>query len=138
MSNYAVIDGDGICRTIKQVGGTIDDAFHIPINDLDATLLGQHWTGSAWEAGPTVYRTMLHPAEWVDLWTDAERSWLKTQREANTNAGRRLKDLWDAIITTNAIDVAAPQLDGFYNWLLNEGIPGGQGRINVLRQGVAQ
>lgn len=76
----------------------------------------------------------LHPVKWVDRFSDSERSWLKTQREANTNAGRRLNDLWTAVITSNVIDVSSENLDPFYDWLLSNGLPGGQARVDELRQ----
>ena len=83
-----------------------------------------------------LYRTLLTGAEWVSLFTDDEWAWLKTQRQATTAAGKALDKMMDAIRWTDSVNVASPTMDPFYTWLLNQGLPGGQTRIDELRQGI--
>lgn len=83
---------------------------------------------------PPQYRTLLYGTEWVEEFTDAEWAWLKTKRATSD----RLDQMMDAIRWTNSIDVASPNMDEFYTWLLNNGIPGGQTRIDELRQGILE
>jgi hypothetical protein len=77
-------------------------------------------------------RYILSGAEWVERFTDQEWAWLKVQRVAND----RLDQMMDAIRWTNSIDISSPNIDEFYNWMLNNGIPGGQARIDELRAGI--
>lgn len=95
------------------------------------------WTGPNGESPPTppteAPNYLLTGTEWVLRFTDAEWRWLKDQRALTTNAGKQLDRFMDAIRWTNSIDVSSPTVDVFYNWLLANGIPGGQARIDVLR-----
>ena len=85
---------------------------------------------------PVKYRTLLNGMEWVDTFTDTEWAWLKVQRAADTAAGTKLDRLMDAIRWTDSINLQAAQMDNFYTWLSDQGIPGGQTRIDELRQGI--
>jgi hypothetical protein len=84
------------------------------------------------------YRTLLTGPEWVSTFTDAEWQFIKTHRSDGTPAGDNLDRMMDAIRWTNSIDVASPNIDEFYTWLLNNGLPGGQARIDELRQGILE
>jgi len=86
----------------------------------------------------TNYRTILTGTEWVELFTDQEWKWLKQKRNEATAAGERLDQMMDAIRWTNSIDTATSQMDEFYAWLVTQGIPGGQTRVDELRQGIAE
>ena len=85
------------------------------------------------EAGP---RYLLTGPEWVLTFTDAEWAWLKVQRNSGTAAGDQLDRFMDSIRWTDSINVASSSVDPFYDWLLTNGIPGGQGRIDELRSGI--
>ena len=85
------------------------------------------------EAGP---RYLLTGSEWVLTFTDAEWAWMKVQRTSGTAAGDQLDQFMDAIRWTDSIDVSSTNVDPFYDWLLTNGIPGGQGRIDELRSGI--
>lgn len=89
---------------------------------------------------PPDYRTLMTGPEWVSTFTDDEWDWIDTQRntEPRTPAIKELRRLMDAIRWTNSIDVSAESITPFYDWLLNNGIPGGQTRIDELRQGVIE
>ena len=108
--------------------------------------IGWEWTGSAWlgtegqspPIEPVSYRTLLLGPEWVATFTDDEWAWLKTQRVLTTAAGKGLDKMMDAIRWTNSVDVASENMDVFYNWLLNNSIPGGQTRIDELREGLPE
>jgi hypothetical protein len=78
------------------------------------------------------YRFILSGTEWVERFTDQEWAWLKVQRATVD----RLDQMMDAIRWTNSIDVSSPNMDEFYNWLLNNGLPGGQARVDELRAGI--
>jgi hypothetical protein len=84
------------------------------------------------------YYVMVTGPEWVSLFTDAEWDWIDVQRETTprTNAIKELRRLMDAIRWTDSVNVASPNMDPFYNWLLNNNIPGGQTRIDELRLGI--
>lgn len=101
---------------------------------------GVDWTGPNGEAPPVepgpALRYVLAGWEWVDRFTDAEWKWLKTQRAADTPAGRRVDRLLDAIRWTDSVDVSSTNMDPFYQWLLDNSIPGGQTRIDELRAGI--
>ena len=73
---------------------------------------------------------LLTGFQWVDRFTDTEWAWMKTQRASSTKLDR----LMDAIQFTNSVDVSSHAMNGFYDWLLNNGLPGGQARIDELRQ----
>ena len=77
--------------------------------------------------------------EWRFRFTDAEWDWLVDKRDTTpaTTASKRLTRLMDAIMATASVNVevgAATEMDEFYTWLLNNGIPGGQTRIDELRE----
>lgn len=95
------------------------------------------WTGPNGEPLPTPPTPpgdyILSGWEWVERFTDDEWAWLKVQRTADTNAGRQLDRLMDAVRWTASIDVSSTNIDPFYAWLLAQGIPGGQSRIDELR-----
>lgn len=77
---------------------------------------------------------LLTGSQWVERFTEVEWKWLKTRRNDGTAAGDRLDQMMDAIRWTNSINVAPGQpIDEFYEWLLNQGLPGGQTRIDELR-----
>lgn len=97
---------------------------------------GQDFTPPA-PSAPT-YRTVLRGPEWVEAFTDVEWKWLKARRNDGTAAGDRLDQMMDAVRWTNSVDVAASTMDEFYTWLLNEGIPGGQTRVDELREGILE
>jgi len=108
------------------------------------TRIGSVWTGPNGEAqpveppppGPT-YRKLLMGAEWIELFTPAEWKWLKARRDDGTTAGDRLDQMLDSIRWLDAVNVeVGGSIDEFYNWLLNQGIPGGQVRIDELREGI--
>lgn len=84
------------------------------------------------------YRTLLTSAEWVMFFTDDEWDWIdsKYTTTPRTNAIKELRKMRDAIRMTASVDVAHKNMNQFYTWLLNNGIPGGQTRIDELRQGV--
>jgi hypothetical protein len=77
-------------------------------------------------------RYILSGTEWVERFTEQEWTWLKVQRTTSD----RLDQMMDSIRWTNSIDISSPNMDEFYNWLLNNGIPGGQARIDELRAGI--
>ena len=83
-------------------------------------------------------RYILTGPEWVEAFTDVEWQWLKTRRNDGTAAGDRLDQMMDAIRWTNSVDVSATEMDEFYTWLLNQGLPGGQTRIDELRSGITE
>ena len=109
-------------------------------DDVTAKLCNVGWIESAgtYTAPPPDYRTILSGTEWTEAFTDQEWKWLKTQRAIDDNPGRRLDQMMDAIRWTNSIDVASSNIDEFYTWMLNQGIPGGQARIDVLREGIPE
>jgi hypothetical protein len=76
---------------------------------------------------------LMSGAEWVMRFTDAEWSWLRVQRAGATAAAKQLDKMMDAIRWLGAVDVSSPSLDDFYGWMLTNGIPGGQARIDELR-----
>jgi hypothetical protein len=78
------------------------------------------------------YRFILSGTEWVERYYETEWAWLKVQRATVD----RLDQMMDAIRWTNSIDVSSPNMDEFYNWLLNNGLPGGQARVDELRAGI--
>jgi hypothetical protein len=83
-------------------------------------------------------RYVLTGAEWVERFTDDEWDWIDVQKttEPRTAAIKQLRRLLAAIEGTDSINVepgASGYVDGFYTWLLNNGIPGGQARIDELR-----
>jgi hypothetical protein len=104
------------------------------------TRVGAVWTGPNGEPQPVPpvpvprYRTLLTGPEWVEAFNDTEWAWLKTQRAMVT----RLDQMMDAIRWTDSVNVASPNMDEFYNWLLNNGLPGGQTRIDELRAGILE
>ncbi len=79
-------------------------------------------------------RYILDGWEWVGTFTETEWAWLKTQRQTSD----QLDQLMDAIRWTNSVDVSSASMDGFYNWLLANNIPGGQTRIDELRAGITE
>jgi hypothetical protein len=79
---------------------------------------------------------LMDGAAWVMRFTDAEWDWLAAQRKLTTAAGKQLNKMMDAIRWLNAVDVSSPNMDAFYNWMLAQGIPGGQTRIDELREPV--
>lgn len=95
------------------------------------------WTGPDGQPPPQPQvppgNYILSGWEWVERFTDAEWQWLKTRRNDGTSAGDQLDRLLDAIRWTNSIDVLSVNIDPFYAWLLAQGIPGGQSRIDELR-----
>lgn len=111
------------------------------------TRSGGVWTGPAGETQPVEppppgpqYRTVLVGAEWVATFTDNEWDWIDVQRNTapRTTAIKELRKLMDAIRWTDSVNVASTNIDPFYTWLLNNGIPGGQARIDELRAGVLE
>jgi hypothetical protein len=78
------------------------------------------------------HRFILSGTEWVEAFYETEWSWLKVQRATVD----RLDQMMDAIRWTNSIDVSSPNMDEFYTWLLNNGLPGGQARVDELRAGI--
>lgn len=82
------------------------------------------------------YRTLLYGAEWVEQFTSDEWDWLKTRRDDETTAGKRLDQMMTSIRWLNAVDVASENLSEFYDWLVAQGIPGGQTRVDELRRGI--
>lgn len=100
---------------------------------------GATWTGPDGQPQPVEPTTpgdfILSGPEWVDRFTDDEWAWIKAQRNQDpaTNASKALDKMMDAIRRTNSVDVSSPNMDPFYDWLLNNGIPGGQARIDQLR-----
>lgn len=101
---------------------------------------GQDFTGPSGESPPAEpapvikYRTVLTSYEWFYLFTEAEWNWIKTKRQTIA----RLDDLLIAIQTAAAVDIIHTNMDEFYAYLLAQGIPGGQTRIDELRQGVPE
>ena len=87
---------------------------------------------------PPVTRYLLTGAEWVSTFTDTEWAWLKTQRLLTTATGKQLDKFMDAIRWSDSINVESANVDPFYSWMLNNGIPGGQTRIDELRAGVTE
>jgi len=100
---------------------------------------GTTWVGPNGEEPspppPTKESYLLDGYEWVARFTDNEWAWLKQQRNVApaTNASKKLDRLMDAIRWTNSVDVSSSSMDPFYQWLLDNGIPGGQTRIDELR-----
>ena len=101
--------------------------------------VGWTWNGSVW-TGPNGESPLPEPVEpgnyilsggeWVERFTDAEWAWLKTQRETTA----RLDQMMDAIRWTDSINIKpGGNMDEFYAWLLSNGLPGGQARIDELR-----
>ena len=78
------------------------------------------------------YRTLLSGAEWVETFTEQEWAWLKVQRATVD----RLDQMMDAIRWLGAVDVGSGNLNEFYDWMVANGLPGGQARADELRQGV--
>lgn len=107
---------------------------------------GSDFTGPNGESPPTdpstlpQYRYLLTGPEWVSTFTDAEWAWIKEERrvDPSTNASKALDKMMDAIRWTNSVDVSSSTMDPFYTWLLNNGIPGGQTRIDELRAGITE
>jgi len=107
--------------------------------------IGWNWDGANWtnyqgDPPPTPPaarpRYLLTGSEWVMLFTQDEWAWLKTRRNDGTTAGKQLDKMMDAIRWTDSVNVAAESMDPFYDWMLAQGIPGGQTRIDELRAGV--
>tara|TARA_R110000787_G_scaffold44030_5_gene107842 strand:- start:145 stop:561 length:417 start_codon:yes stop_codon:yes gene_type:complete len=137
MFNYAEINASNICHGVKQVGEAIIAADHIAIGDLDAGLIGQQWTGTVWEAGPPTIRKQLSGTEWVETWTDNEWGSLKTLRGADSNIGRKLDKLMDAIQITNSVDLEANRVVRFYDFLVLRGWVT-QARADELQAGIQE
>lgn len=124
MTTYVKVDADDVVVAIA-VGDTQPDGFVEGSEDIE---IGQVFRESD--------RYILTGAEWVGRFTDDEWAWLKTRRDDGTAAGKQLDRLMDAVRWTDSIRVepgASAQTDAFYDWLLAEGIPGGQSRIDELR-----
>lgn len=45
---YAQLDGGGVCFAVTQAAGPLVGPSFVPIASLNASLIGQRWTGSAW------------------------------------------------------------------------------------------
>ena len=56
-------------------------------------------------AGPTQYKTLLTPVEFVDIWEDTEWNLIKGQRVLDTSIGRKIDKYLDAIVLTNSVDI---------------------------------
>lgn len=102
---------------------------------------GANWTGPSGESPPVEptppENYILDGWQWVSRFTDAEWQFIKSHRSDGTAAGDALDKMLDAIRWTNSVDVSSENMDPFYNWLLNNGLPGGQTRIDELRAGVS-
>ena len=67
MSNliYAIIDDDAICTSITSYEQAIEvNSLMIKLENIDQSLLGKKWNGSAWEEVPI---TTEEAREWRDL-----------------------------------------------------------------------
>jgi hypothetical protein len=111
--------------------------------DVDAfPEVGRGWStpdsGTTWNPKTKPDNYILTGSQWVMRFTDDEWDWIKTQRKVTpaTAASKELDKMLDAIQFTNSVDVNSANMDPFYNWLLNNGIPGGQTRIDELREPV--
>lgn len=98
---------------------------------------GATWVGPNGEAQPVEQdrpkRQLLTSYEWHMTFTEAEWTWLKAQRALHD----RLDQLMSGIQGAGATNIAVGgPLDEFYDWLLTNGIPGGETRIDELREGV--
>jgi len=85
-----------------------------------------------------VTRYVLTQPEWIGLFTDAEWNWVKKERVKETAAGYAMDRMMDRIDKLGEVDVSAPEMDPFYDYLVNNGLPGGQTRIDELRAGVTE
>lgn len=109
---------------------------------IDWTRVGSVWTGPNGEPQETEpvpeqrYTSVLEGPVWVARFTDQEWQFIKSNRSDGSPAGDNLDRMMDAIRWTNSIDVSSPNMDAFYTWLLNNGLPGGQTRIDELRASV--
>ena len=66
MSNltYAIIDGDSICISITEYQQYVTpNATMILLSSFDTSIIGQRWTGTAWEVVPL---TVITAREWRD------------------------------------------------------------------------
>ena len=69
MSNliYAIVDDDGICTSITSYEQAIEaNSLMIKLEDIDESLLGKKWNGSAWET-VVVVMTEAKAREWRDI-----------------------------------------------------------------------
>lgn len=146
--NYGDLDGGGIVTNVI----IADDEFiatlpgtwmALPIGvGIDWTFIDPDWfdpEGSQYVPPPAPsakYRYILSGPEWVQRFTDDEWSWMKAKRADGTAGGKQLDKLMDAVRWTNSVDVSSPNMDVFYNSLVANGIPGGQTRVDVLREGI--
>jgi len=147
-ANYGEMSSGEVIRAIIATQDVIDT---LPGTWLELPYgVGVGWTtadgGTTWlspegQSPPDEPSTTEPPSylmdgyEWVARFTDDEWAWLKQQRNVTpaTNASKKLDRLMDAIRWTNSVDVSSSNMDPFYQWLLDNGIPGGQTRIDELR-----
>ena len=101
-----------------------------------AVSVGSTYAGGVFTPPTPATRYILSGREWVERFTADEWAWLKSQRVQATTAGKQLDRMLDAILFTNSIDVSSSNLDPFYAWLVAQGLPGGQTRVDELRAGV--
>lgn len=93
---------------------------------------GVTWVEPTTEFKPPVPEFTMTGDKWIKTFSSTEWQWLKTQRQTNTE----LDQLLDSIQAMPSITVkVGGPLDDFYDWLLNNGLPGGQTRIDELRAG---
>ena len=136
MSRLALIENGVVAGVSIGDQAWADQYGWMNIDAYPEVSVGWLYDGSTFTAPPPPTPTpdyVLSGPEWVTRFTDDEWAWLKAQRAADTNAGRQLDKFMDAIRWTDSIDVSSPNVDPFYTWLLNNGIPGGQARIDELR-----
>jgi hypothetical protein len=134
MPNFYAFLKNEVCDGVIELAEPIVDPAYISIPDLSDTYLRRPYVNGVWGAPPALPPNyMISGPAWVERFTDQEWKWLKGQRAIDNAAGNRLDQMMDAIRWTNSIDVSTANMDEFYNWLLAQGIPGGQARIDVLR-----
>jgi hypothetical protein len=145
MSTYGELDAGVVITAIIAEQAFIDtlpspsDWIVLPYGvGVDWEWSGSVWTGPDGESPPTEPAMpgnyLLTGPEWVERFTEVEWKWLKGKRVENNTAGERLDQMMDSIRWLNAVNVGVGgPIDEFYTWLLDQGIPGGQTRIDELR-----
>ena len=142
--NVARLNGDTIdwVIVVDDIQWAIDNHGGNWIDITDNPEIGMKWTtpdgGTTWVppvkvVAPPITRYNLTGKEWVGTFTPTEWQWLKTQRTTDDE----LDLMMDAIRWSETIHVrAGGPLDDFYQWLLDNGLPGGQTRVDELRVGI--
>jgi len=118
----------------------------VDVTNNDAVNIGSLYDGTHFlppPPGPPVYRTVLSHQEWVNSWTATE--WQSLNNAANGTSippvsqevSSTIAQFLASVSVSNSIDVASPQADTDYNYLVTNGFID-EARKSQLQQGVEE